>query len=125
MLELPDARRPCARGDVIVGIRPEALDHTRHGAAPARRSSCRSRSIEALGSDTLVHLELDAAGVVAPDVEQELAADGGGVAIAERAATLLTARLPPHTRAVPGRVLPVRVDTRALHYFDPETERAL
>jgi multiple sugar transport system ATP-binding protein len=118
-----DAAAP-ARGDVIVGIRPEALDHTRHEEA-GQTLELPVVLVEALGSDTLVHLELDAAGVVAPDVERELAADGGGVAIAERAATLLTARLPPHTRAVPGRVLPVRVDTRALHYFDPETERAL
>jgi multiple sugar transport system ATP-binding protein len=117
----PDAPVP---GDVIVGIRPEALDHTRHEGA-GQTLELPVALVEALGSDTLVHLELDADGVVAPDVEQELEADGGGVAIAARTATLLTARLPPHTRAVPGRVLPVRVDTRALHYFNPETERAL
>jgi multiple sugar transport system ATP-binding protein len=114
-----------ARGDVIVGIRPEALDHTRQADGDGQTLELPVALVEALGSDTLVHLELDAAGVVAPDVEIELAADGGGVAIAEHTAMLLTARLPPHTRAVPGRVLPVRVDTRALHYFDPETELAL
>jgi multiple sugar transport system ATP-binding protein len=113
-----------ARGDVIVGIRPEALDQSRQDGQ-GQTLELPVALVEALGSDTLVHLELDAAGVVAPDVEIELAADGGGVAIAEHTATLLTARLPPHTRAVPGRVLPVRIDTRALHYFDPETEQAL
>ncbi len=119
------AARIGARDDVIVGIRPEALDDSRHAGGDGQTLELPVALVEALGSDTLVHLELDAAGVVAPDVESELAADGGGVAIAERTATLLTARLPPHTRAVPGRVLPVRVDTRALHFFDPETERAL
>src|SRR5918998_1221127 len=130
-IALPDdvAGRPALAGrvgeEVIAGIRPEALDPTRIGKDDAARLELPVALVEALGSDTLVHLELDADGVVAPDVEQELEADGGGVAIAARTATLLTARLPPHTRAVPGRVLPVRVDTRALHYFDPETERAL
>jgi multiple sugar transport system ATP-binding protein len=122
----PDvALRAEGRDQVIVGIRPEALDHTRQNGADAQTLELPVVLAESLGSDTLVHLELDADGVVAPDVEIELAADDGGVAIAERTATLLTARLPPHTRAVPGRVLPVRVDVRALHFFDPETERAL
>jgi multiple sugar transport system ATP-binding protein len=127
VLRLPAevAARVGGRDDVIVGIRPEALDHTRHEGGDGQTLELPVALVEALGSDTLVHLELDAAGVVAPDVESELAADDGGVAIAERTATLLTARLPPHTRAVPGRVLPVRVDLHALHFFDPETERAL
>jgi multiple sugar transport system ATP-binding protein len=126
-LQLPPdvAVRLAGRDDVIVGIRPEALDHTRHDAGGLQALELPVALVEALGSDMLVHLELDADGVVAPDVEIELAADGGGVAIAERTATLLTARLPPHTPAVPGRVLGVRVDVRALHFFDPETERAL
>ena len=129
-IALPDdvaARPALARRvgeDVIAGIRPEALDPTRLGG-DTTTLELPVALVEALGSDTLVHLELDADGVVAPDVERELAADAGGVALAERTATLLTARLPPATRAVAGRVLPVRVDPRALHFFDPETEQAL
>jgi multiple sugar transport system ATP-binding protein len=122
------AARAGGRDELIVGLRPEALDHSRQEDADARTLELRVALVEALGSDTLVHLELAEGGVVAPDVEIELAAEGidaGGVALAERAATLLTARLPPHTRAVPGRVLPVRVDMRSLHFFDPETEQAL
>ena len=131
-LDVPESvlsRRPALAGavggDVVIGIRPESIDNSLNGSGAGRVLDLPVLITEAMGSDMLVHLELDAAGVVAPDVERELAADGGGVAIAERTATLLTARLPPHTRAVPGRVLSVRVDTRALHFFDPETERAL
>ena len=124
-LELPPdvAARLRARDgrEVIVGIRPEALDHTRQtdGAVLELRVAL----TESLGSDTLVQLEVEAEPIVAPDVERELAESG--VAVAERPTTVITARLPPHTPAVPGRVLPVRVDTRSLHFFDPETELAL
>jgi multiple sugar transport system ATP-binding protein len=111
--------------EVIAGIRPEALDPTRIGGEEAPALELRVALVELLGSDTLVHLELDADGVVAPDVERELAVDAGAVALAERTATLLTARLPPSTRARAGRLLTVRVDPRQLHFFDPETERAL
>jgi ABC-type sugar transport system ATPase subunit len=91
---------PAAGRDVIVGIRPEALDHTRHEGRDAQPLELPVALVEALGSDTLVHLDLDAT-------------------------TLLTARLPPHTRARPGERLRVQVDTSMLHFFDPETEQAL
>ena len=109
--------------EVIVGIRPEALDDTRH----ARRTGVLELPValtEALGSDLLVHLELDADEVVAPDVAIEREA-AGLTAMAERARTLLVARMPPHTPAVPGRRLRVCIDTAALHFFDPATELAL
>ena len=85
---------------------------------------------EALGSDTLVHLELDAAGVVAPDVEIELAAAGhrrraGDARRPSARRPLICARLPPHTAAVAGRIATVRVDAGGLHFFDPETELAI
>jgi multiple sugar transport system ATP-binding protein len=110
-------------GDVIVGIRPEALDDSRNPAATAVLELPVALT-EALGSDLLVHLELDADEVVAPDVAIEHDA-AGLTAVAERARTLLVARMPPRTPAVPGRLLRVRIDTGALHFFDPGTERAL
>ena len=115
--------------DVIVGIRPEALDHARHAARDGTVLELRVALAEALGSDTLVHLELDAAGVVAPDVEIELAAQGidagPPTALAERATTLVCARLAPYLAPAPGGIATVRVDPGGLHFFDPETELAL
>ena len=131
-IALPAARRELharAGEDVIVGIRPEALDHARHAAPGGAVLELPVVLTEALGSDTLVHLELEAAGVVAPDVEIELAAAGidagPATALAERATTVICARLPPHTAAVAGRVATVRVDAGGLHFFDPETELAI
>jgi multiple sugar transport system ATP-binding protein len=111
------------RDEVVVGIRPEALDETRC-TGPVAELELRVALVEALGSDLLVHVELDADEVVAPDVEIERAA-AGLTAVAERTTTLLTARLPPRTPAVTGRSLRVRLDLGALHFFDPDTEQAL
>jgi multiple sugar transport system ATP-binding protein len=119
-LALPRALAASLRGrsDVIVGIRPEALDRTRRENGAAEPLELPVALTEALGSDTLVHLELDGPRV----------GDGGGgvaTALAERTTTLITARLPPHTRAVPGERLRVEVDVGRLHFFDPVSERAL
>ena len=109
---------------MIVGIRPEALDHTRH-EGDGETLELRSRSSRRWAPTRSCTWSSTPPASWRPTWSSELAADGGGVAIAERTTTLLTARLPPHTRAAPGRVLTVRVDTRALHFFDPETELAL
>jgi multiple sugar transport system ATP-binding protein len=110
--------------EVIVGIRPEALDPTRQAPGAGCELVLPVALTEALGSDTLVHLELDALQVVAPDVEIEQAAAGVTLALMRRTGQL-TARLPPHVRAVPGERTAVRVDTGRLHFFDPDTELAL
>ena len=78
-----------------------------------------------------MHLELEAAGVVAPGRRDRAggpraSTPGRPTALAERATTLITARLPPHTRGRSRRAsLTVRVDPRGLHFFDPETELAV
>jgi multiple sugar transport system ATP-binding protein len=120
-LPLPPGKQ--LSGEVVVGIRPEALDETR-GTGQVAELELRVALVEALGPDLLVHLELDADEVVAPHVEIEREA-AGVTAVAEREKTLLVARLPPHTPAVAGRVLRVRIDLGALHFFDPETELAI
>ena len=124
-LPLPRGLPPASlRGaDVVVGIRPETLDESRR-EGPGADLELRVALVEALGPDLLVHLELDANQVVAPDVAIEMEA-AGVTAVAERATTLLTARLPPRTPAVAGRRLRVRLDLGALHWFDPESELAL
>jgi multiple sugar transport system ATP-binding protein len=108
-----------ARDEVVVGIRPEALDETRC-TGPVAELELRVALVEALGSDLLVHLELDADEVVAPDVEIEREA-AGVTAVAERTTTLLTARLAPRTPAVTGRPLRVRLDLGAFFFFEAYT----
>jgi multiple sugar transport system ATP-binding protein len=118
-LNVPQAvldRRPAlARavgGDVVIGIRPESLDNSLNGSGAGRVLDLPVLITEAMGSDMLVHLELDAVGVMVKDV------------LDSEQATF-TARLPPHTAAAPGERLRLLVDMERVHFFDAVTGVAL
>jgi multiple sugar transport system ATP-binding protein len=99
---------------VIIGIRPESLPAA-NGTAEAPISA-RVEMIEALGSELQVHFSIDAKRVVAegPSDIDELTSSGAGVA-----------RVGPHVPAKPGEQLRFAVDVDALHFFDPETGKAI
>ena len=65
---------------------------------------------EALGSEIMVHFELDAPTVDSgdPDAVEETGADAVG-------------RFNPRSRVRPGEVVEIAVTTENLHFFDPET----
>jgi multiple sugar transport system ATP-binding protein len=95
-------------------------------APPDRRVRGTVNLREALGSDVVVHIEIDARLAITDDV-RELAADIGGHEAMQRAEESaqrqhaeLVGRLSPHTRAQKGEVLEVVVDTARLHFFDPD-----
>jgi multiple sugar transport system ATP-binding protein len=111
---------------VILGIRPEDLedaalesdvpdDHRLHGKVELR---------EALGSEIMVHFTVDAPPALTDDV-RELAQDAGD----ERAAqleegvreTTMVGRFGARSKVKEGEDADVVVDTRALHFFDPDT----
>jgi multiple sugar transport system ATP-binding protein len=99
--------------DVVVGVRPEAL-RAAHGERAALEGQVMLR--ESLGSDVLVHVEMDAPSVLAGE-----RLDNGPPPKRAR----VTARLEPSVRAVIGETLRLRADPERLHFFDPRTERAL
>jgi multiple sugar transport system ATP-binding protein len=116
-----------ARGDapLVVGVRPEALSHAPDGGggeddvleAPVQL-------VESLGSDLLVHAELDAPAVLTED-QLEVAREVGGDPAAALARARFTARLTPDVRLAPGDRVRLRVDIERMHYFDPDTTLAL
>src|SRR6266540_1806774 len=80
---------------------------------------------EALGSDVLIHFTIKAPQAITEDVK-ELAADVG-VEILERVEgeaqhgeSNIIARLNPRTTAREGERIELVMDTRRLHFFDPE-----
>ncbi len=81
---------------------------------------------EALGSEVMVHFAVDASHAVTDDVH-ELQADIGedrapGSAIgAPEGSAVLVGRFSPRSRVKDGDAIEVAVDTRTLHFFDPET----
>jgi multiple sugar transport system ATP-binding protein len=116
---LPDGVRARDGAPLVVGVRPEALSHADLDddhvlAVPVAL-------VESLGSDLLVHGELDVPAVLTAD-RLEVAREVG---TAEAARARLTARLAPDVRVAAGDRVRLRVDVERLHYFDPDTTLAL
>jgi multiple sugar transport system ATP-binding protein len=111
---------------VIVGIRPEDLEDA--GLAPDvpedRRLRGRVELREALGSEILAHVAIDARQAVTEDV-RELAADIGAEDLtpgdAEGNEARLVGSFGPRSGVREDEVAEIAVDTRNLHFFDPET----
>jgi multiple sugar transport system ATP-binding protein len=108
---------------VIVGIRPEDLeDAAVSPEVPAGRTLKGVVALrEALGSEIMVHLEVDAPPAVTDEV-RELAEDVGAEAPVggHRTATVV-GRFSARSGVKPGDAIEAVVDTSNLHFFDPAT----
>ena len=123
-------KRPALRTfegrEIVLGIRPEDLEDASldKEAPPDRRMRGRVELREALGSEIMVHFTIEAPPAVTEDV-RELARDVGDEstvdAKAEASHTTMVGRFSPRTEVRPGDVLEVSLDTRSLHFFDPES----
>ena len=115
---------------VVLGIRPEDLeDAALEQVAPSdKRMRARVELREALGSEILVHFSVEARPAVTEDV-RELARDVGDESTVEAKAkashTTMVGRFGPRSQVRQGDVMEVAVDTRSLHFFDPETGNAI
>jgi multiple sugar transport system ATP-binding protein len=127
------AKRPGLHGfegrKVIVGIRPEDLEDAELAPnAPAdRRLRGRVELREALGSEVLAHVTIEARQALTEDV-RELAADIEGGAPSQewtespgRGEARIVGSLAPRSRVREDQPAEIAVDTRNLHFFDPET----
>jgi multiple sugar transport system ATP-binding protein len=121
------AQRPALRTyqgkQTILGIRPEDLEDAALATdAPSdRRLRGTVELREALGSEIMVHFTIDAPPAITEEV-RELARDVGEDADARRAdAATVVGRFGARSRVREGEETEVAVDTRALHFFDPET----
>jgi multiple sugar transport system ATP-binding protein len=111
---------------VIIGIRPEDLEDAavEGGAPPDRILKGRLELREALGSEIMAHFAIKAAHAET-DETAELAADAGTtegpqIGVEENEAVVV-GRFSPRSRVRDGDDVSAVVDTRALHFFDPET----
>jgi len=124
--------RPALRSfegrDVILGIRPEALEDAELApdAPTDRRLKGRLELREALGSEIVAHVSVDARQAITDDI-RELAADigeeaeGARTLAAEEGEATIVARFGSRSPAREGTPVEMAVDTRDLHFFDPET----
>jgi multiple sugar transport system ATP-binding protein len=114
--------------ELIVGIRPEDMEDPALATdVPAdRQMKGKVELTEALGSEIMVHFTIDAVHAVTEDVH-DLQADigtdrapGTGVGSGTSGAVIV-GRFGPRSRVKAGDTIDVAVDTRSLHFFDPET----
>jgi multiple sugar transport system ATP-binding protein len=115
---------------VVVGIRPEHLED----AALARDTPAESRIKghvelrEALGSELMVHLGIEVPPAMTAEV-QELAEDAGTTAEelggGDTKKAVIVGRFGADSKVKEDEDAEVAVDTRALHFFDPETGLAI
>jgi multiple sugar transport system ATP-binding protein len=112
--------------EVILGIRPENLEDATLASdtPPDRRIRGKVGLKEALGSEIIVHFVIDASPAVTEHV-RELAQDTDAVVVRqlkeESAETTMVGRFGARSRLQEGEEVEVAVDTRSLHFFDPET----
>jgi multiple sugar transport system ATP-binding protein len=127
--ETVDVKRGLARyvgRDIVLGIRPEDLEDATLSpdTPPDRRLRGTTELTEALGAEIMVHFTIEARAAMTEDV-RELAQDVGDERaigqLAEGDTAMMVGRFGPRSRVRGGETAEVAVDTRSLHFFDPET----
>jgi multiple sugar transport system ATP-binding protein len=115
---------------LVVGIRPEHLEDAAiaHDDRPDRRLKGEVELREALGSELMVHFAIDTPPAITEEV-QELAEDAGTTAEdlqgGDKHRAVLVGRFGADSQVRESQTAEVAVDTRALHFFDPETGLAI
>jgi multiple sugar transport system ATP-binding protein len=103
--------------DVAVGIRPEHLSEAAPGSTDVNNVSGKVTVREGLGSEVIVHLEVDAPGV---DTEEIRDAMEGGTH-----GQVMAARLPPTTKLLIDDMATLHVNGDQMHLFDLQTGLAI
>jgi len=110
---------------VVLGVRPEDIeDAALASGSDGHRLRGHADLTEALGSEIMVHFSIKARPAITEDV-RELAQDVGDERAVSQLAggdtATLVGRFGARSRVRPGQDIEVAVDTRSLHFFDPET----
>jgi multiple sugar transport system ATP-binding protein len=110
---------------IVLGIRPEDLEDAAlvPGSSDEQRLRGNAELTEALGSEIMVHFSIKAKHAMTEDV-RELAEDVGDERVADIGVSdtaTLVGRFGARSRVRPGQPVEIAVDTRSLHFFDPDT----
>jgi multiple sugar transport system ATP-binding protein len=126
-LDARPALRDYAGKRVIIGIRPEDLEDAalETDAPDDRKLTGRLELREALGSEIMAHFAIKGAHAET-DETRELAKDAGAEGADQQVGTkegeaIVVGRFGARSRVKEGEQVTAVVDTRALHFFDPDT----
>jgi multiple sugar transport system ATP-binding protein len=132
-IRLPEeARARAGAGDgrrsVIVGIRPESFEDAALIGADARQRGATFRTkidlVESMGAEKYAYFRLEGMDVES-DQLAELAADAGADEVPSSGEGQVVARLEAASGVTRGSDAELWLDTRKLHFFDPQTGRSL
>ena len=113
---------------LILGIRPEDLeDAALAGRAGTSTISATTDIRENLGSEVLIHFGVGGAAVRGEDVKAAVGEEAieATAEQARRHGSVFSARISRESAAREGERIELAVDTRRLHFFDPETGAAI
>jgi multiple sugar transport system ATP-binding protein len=116
---------------VVMGIRPEDLEDVQIVEDPPEDLRLRGKVLlrEALGSELVVHFEIDAPPVMTEDArellqDKAISPDTASLDEADSVSTLV-GRFDPQSKVREGDAIEAVVQTRALHFFDTESGMAI
>jgi multiple sugar transport system ATP-binding protein len=123
------ARHPLLRGyagtNVVLGVRSDDL-HPGASRPDLPVVNAQLLNVEALGSETIAYLRLEAESIgVHADEEEEVLAGSGEADSIVASRPNLVASFPPRVTLRLDEQVPVAIDTAHLHFFDVDTGAAL
>src|SRR4051812_29863523 len=113
---------------VVLGIRPEDLEDAALATDTPQDRRLRGEVVltEALGSEVMAHIQIDAQAALTDDVRDLAVAVGDDVGagrpVGEQASqATIVGRFNARSQVAEGQATEIAVDTRSLHFFDPDT----
>jgi multiple sugar transport system ATP-binding protein len=113
---------------VILGIRPEDIEDAAFaGSANGNRIGAVVDIREDLGSEVLIHFGIGAAPVRGEDVAAAVGAEAieATAVQAREKGNVFVARIDRETRAGEREQIELAVNTKRLHFFDPDTSKGI
>jgi len=112
--------------EIVLGIRPEAFEDAIYANSEeyTEKISIKISLLEQLGSDTYIHFYKDIKPVQTKAIEEILADEGEDIS-SLGTQTKFIARINPNSSVKEGESIDLSIDSKKLHYFDPETGLAI
>ena len=111
---------------IVLGIRPEAFEDSIYAKDSEYTESINIKVtlLEQLGSDSYIHFYKDIKPVQTEAIEEILADEGEDISVLGDE-TKFIARINPNSTVKEGEEISLSIDPSKLHFFDPESGKAL